>query len=213
MFLDPVVRLLPEMPENDVAMTQDELATRKASIRRLVLSRRGRIAADDRGAAENAIAEAVASLPEIGAASAALGFASFGTEVPTDATMNGLLAARKRLLLPYVDGTRLCAAEVFTVDDLAPGFRGIREPVARNPIDLIVAEAVLVPGVAFDRAGHRLGYGGGFYDGLLAEIPRGVPRIGLCFDLQLLDEVPAGDADEPVDIVITERRVVRCDGP
>lgn len=201
------------MPENDGAVTQDELATRKASTRRLVLSRRGRIGAAEREAAERSVAEAAGSLPETRAAGAVLGFASFGTEVPTDATMNGLLLAGKRLLLPYVDGTRLCAAEVFSVDDLAPGYRGIREPVARTPIDLIVAEAVFVPGVAFDGAGHRLGYGGGFYDGLLAEIPRGVPRIGLCFDLQLIDEVPAGDADEPVDVVITERRVVRCDGP
>lgn len=193
-------------------ITDDELATRKASVRRLVLSRRGRLAPADREAAGRAVAAAVGGLPEVARAETVLGFASFGTEVPTDETMGLLLAAGKRLLLPYVEGTRLCAAEVRSVEDLAPGFRGIREPVARTPVDLAEADALLVPGVAFDGTGRRLGYGGGFYDGLLSEVPRTIPRAGLAFDLQVLDEVPAGDADEPVDLVVTELRVVRCVG-
>lgn len=201
------------MPQNDSLMTsEDELSTRKASVRRLVLSRRARPGQSDRGAAGRAVAAAVAPLPEIAGAEAVLGFASFGTELPTDETMRIVLAAGKRLLLPYVDGQRLCAAEVGSVEDLAPGYRGIREPVARTPVDLGGVHAVLVPGVAFDEDGRRLGYGGGFYDGLLAEISRGVPRIGLCFDFQILDDVPAGEADERVDLVVTERRVIRCDG-
>jgi 5-formyltetrahydrofolate cyclo-ligase len=77
-------------------------------------------------------------------------------------------------------------------------------------VDLAVADVILVPGVAYDEHGRRLGYGGGFYDGLLSEVTRPVLRIGLCFDLQIVDAVPAGEADEPVDVVISERRVVRC---
>ena len=190
--------------------TQDELSTRKASVRRLVLSRRGRLDPGVRAAAARDVATALTALPEVAAAGSVLGFASFGTELPTDPSMEALLAAGKRLLLPYVDGRRLCAAAVASIDDLAPGYRGIREPVARTPVDLSVAEVILVPGVAYDVHGRRLGYGGGFYDGLLSEVASSVPRIGLCFDLQLVDEVPAGEADEPVDIVITERRSVRC---
>jgi 5-formyltetrahydrofolate cyclo-ligase len=190
--------------------TPDELSTRKASVRRLVLSRRTRLDRSEREAAGRDVAAALTSLPEVTRAGSVLGFASFGTELPTDPSMEALLAAGKRLLLPYVDGRRLCAAEVGSIDDLAPGYRGIREPVARTPVDLAVAQVVLVPGVAYDEHGRRLGYGGGFYDGLLSEIARSVPRIGLCFDLQIVDEVPAGEADEPVDLVITERRVVRC---
>jgi 5-formyltetrahydrofolate cyclo-ligase len=192
--------------------TKDELSTRKASVRRLVLSRRSRLDRPEREAAGRAVAAALSALPEVAGASSVLGFASFGTELPTDPSMEALLAGGKRLLLPYVDGRRLCAAEVGSIDDLAPGYRGIREPVARTPVDLAAANAVLVPGVAYDEHGRRLGYGGGFYDGLLSEIARSVPRIGLCFDLQIVDEVPAGEADESVDLVITERRIVRC-GP
>jgi 5-formyltetrahydrofolate cyclo-ligase len=201
------------MPQNDSLMaSEEELSTRKASIRRLVLSRRGRLDPDERAAAGAAVAATVAGLPEITGAEAVLGFASFGSELPTDDAMQAVLAAGKRLLLPYVEGRRLCAAEVRSVEDLAPGYRGIREPVARTAIDLGYVEAVLVPGVAFDEAGRRLGYGGGFYDGLLADIARAAPRIGLCFDLQVVEEVPAGEADQPVDLVVTERRMIRCDG-
>ncbi|MGH2795412.1 MAG: 5-formyltetrahydrofolate cyclo-ligase, partial [Actinomycetota bacterium] len=139
-----------------------------------------------------------------------LGFASFGTELPTDAVIAAILTAGKRLLLPYVDGEHLRAAEVRSVEDLAPGYRGIREPVARVPVELAEAGVVLVPGVAFDGRGNRLGYGGGFYDGLLSEITTRVPRIGVCFDLQVVDDVPAGDHDQPVDLVVTERRLIRC---
>jgi 5-formyltetrahydrofolate cyclo-ligase len=56
-----------------------------------------------------------------------------------------------------------------------------------------------------------LGYGGGFYDAFLAGIAAGVPRIGLCFDLQVVDEVPASPNDEPVDLIVTERRVIRAE--
>jgi 5-formyltetrahydrofolate cyclo-ligase len=140
-----------------------------------------------------------------------LGFAAFGGELPTDPTMAAILAAGKRLLLPYVDGTSLLAAEVATVDDLAPGYRGIREPIERTPLDPAVASVVLVPGVAFDGRGRRLGYGGGFYDGFLAGLPSTTRRIGLCFDLQVVDAVPAGARDEPVHAVITERRAIDCD--
>ena len=187
----------------------DELSTRKASLRRLVLSRRARVAPNERAAAAARVAEAVASSAEFAGAEAVLGYASFGNELPTDPTMEAVLSAGKRLLLPYVDGQRLCAAEVASIADLAPGYRGIREPVARKPVDLTVAGIVLVPGVAFDERGGRLGYGGGFYDGLLSEIPREIPRVGLCFEQQVVEDVPVGDADEPVDIVITEARLIR----
>ena len=190
---------------------RDETSTRKASIRRLVLARRARLDEVEREAAGSAVALAVAALPEVSAARAVLGFASFGTELPTDATMEAVLASGKRLLLPYVDGRRLCAAAVGSIDELAPGYRGIREPVVRTPLDPAAADVVLVPGVAFDRRGRRLGYGGGFYDGFLAEIPRKIPRIGLSFDLQVVEDVPIEDSDEAVDVVVTERRVIRCD--
>lgn len=192
-------------------MGDDELAIRKASMRRLVLVRRKAVTRADRDEAARRVAAAVVEVEAVAAAVAVLGFASFGTELPTDPAMQAILDAGKRLLLPYVEGVRLRAAEVGSVEDLAPGYRGIREPASRTAVDPAGASVVLVPGVAFDPQGRRLGYGGGFYDGFLSEMPRSIPRIGLCFDLQVVDAVPAGDGDETVDTVITERRTIDCD--
>ena len=189
------------------AMTDQ--ANRKATVRRLVLAGRSRLSADDRAAAGAAVAERLAGLPEIEDARAVLGFASFGTELPTDPVMAWVLGSGRRLLMPYVDGAGLRAAEVRSVEELAPGYRGIREPVQRVAIDASEADVILVPGVAFDESGRRLGYGGGFYDAFLAGIERRAPRVGLCFDVQIVDEVPAGDGDEPVDVIVTPQRVIR----
>ena len=187
-----------------------DLTTRKATARRLVLASRSRVSRENRRAAGAAVAGRVAALPEVAKARTVLGFASFGGELPTDPVMAWVLSSGRRLLVPFVDGSALRAAEVASMDDLAPGYRGIREPVERTPVDPGEAAVVFVPGVAFDEAGRRLGYGGGFYDSFLAGIAASVPRIGLCFDVQVVDEVPAGARDEPVGVVVTERRVIRA---
>jgi 5-formyltetrahydrofolate cyclo-ligase len=81
-----------------------------------------------------------------------------------------------------------------------------------------VLDRVVTPGVAFDRFGHRIGYGGGFYDRFLRRTRRGVPRIAIAFDLQVLPrELPVGSFDLGVDVIVTETETIRCapggDGP
>ncbi len=70
-----------------------------------------------------------------------------------------------------------------------------------------------MPGVAFDRSGHRLGYGGGFYDRFLARLPARALRIGVAFDQQVLDELPAEEHDQPVDLVVTPSEVLHASPP
>ena len=193
------------------AVTND--TSRKATVRRLVLAGRSRLSAEQRAAAGRAVTERLATLPETDAARTVLGFASFGTELPTDPVMAWVLATGRTLLMPFVDGEKLSAAKVRRVEDLAPGFRGIREPIERVVVDPREADVVLVPGVAFDENGRRLGYGGGFYDAFLAGIARRVPRVGLCFDLQVVDEVPTAESDELVDVIVTPERVIRAQKP
>jgi len=189
---------------------ETDLVTRKATVRRLVLANRSRVSPANRTAAGAAVAGRVAALPEIAKARVVMGFASFGTELPADPVMAWALSSGRRLLVPFVDGSALRAAEVASLEDLAPGYRGIREPLRRTAVDPAEADVVLVPGVAFDLAGRRLGYGGGFYDSFLAEIDPLVTRVGLCFDLQVVEEVPAGDHDARVGAIVTERRVIRA---
>jgi 5-formyltetrahydrofolate cyclo-ligase len=100
---------------------------------------------------------------------------------------------------------------------LVPGRFGLREPPP-DSVEVPAADldVVVVPGIAFDVGGRRLGFGGGFYDrtfGSDAVGGRRPPLIGLCFDLQVVARCPAGPDDVPVDVVVTESRVLRREGP
>lgn len=187
-----------------------DLSAKKDTVRRLVLARRARVDGVDREVAARAVADAVLALPELRGDEPVIGFVSIRSEIGTEPLLRALVEAGRALLLPYVaeDGT-LQAAPVRSLEELDPGYRGIPEPRARLPVDPASAGAVIVPGVAFDEAGRRLGYGGGFYDRFLARCGA-APRIGICFELQVVDEVPAAEWDEQVDVVVTEQRVVRA---
>jgi 5-formyltetrahydrofolate cyclo-ligase len=89
-------------------------------------------------------------------------------------------------------------------EPLAPGRFGIPEPRAAGAIDESDLEVVFVPGIAFCRDGHRLGFGHGYYDRALAAAPRAL-RIGLCHEFQLVDHLPPRAGDEPVDLIVTPR--------
>jgi len=127
-------------------------------------------------------------------------------EVDLDGLIRSRLARGQRVAAPRCDwdrGTFLPAA-LGSIEDVEVRRHGVREPregVVIAPDDLCAA---IVPGVAFDRLGGRLGRGGGFYDRFLAGLPRGVARVGVCFDSQIVDRAPRGAHDVPVDALLTE---------
>ena len=93
--------------------------------------------------------------------------------------------------------------------DLVPGRYDIPEPrEGLAPVDPAVIDVVIVPGSAFDRAGGRIGYGGGFYDGFLRRLRPAAPRIGIGFEAQLVERVPREAHDLCVDLVVTEARTI-----
>jgi 5-formyltetrahydrofolate cyclo-ligase len=92
-------------------------------------------------------------------------------------------------------------------ETLAPGRFGIPEPRAAGALDAAELDLILVPGIAFARDGHRLGFGHGYYDRALAASPQAL-RVGLCHDFQLVDRLPPRRGDEPVDLVVTPRERV-----
>ena len=186
-----------------------ETAVRKATIRRLVLSRRGQLDPADRARRGAALVDRLIHLPEVSEADPVLAFVSITSEVPTAMLLEAVLKTGKRLLLPYVaDDGALRAAAITSLDELEPGYRGIPEPRARLPVSPDSAGVVIVPGVAFDEHCNRLGYGGGFYDVFL-RAAGDVPRIGICFEVQVVDSIPLDDHDEAVDVVVTEERTIR----
>jgi 5-formyltetrahydrofolate cyclo-ligase len=139
-----------------------------------------------------------------------LGFASFGSEVETRAFLHRVLASGRALALPRVDrgARRLVLHWVASLDtELRPGPWGIPEP---DPARCRLAappeiDFVLVPGVAFDPDGGRLGYGAGYYDRLLAAWPLPLPPlVAAALQIQIVPVVPVLAGDHRVDIVVTE---------
>jgi len=130
-------------------------------------------------------------------------------EVLTMQLLRDLLANRRSVVMPRVVGEELEFHMVRSLDDLAPGSFGILEPiegtgqVAIHELDLIV-----LPGVAFDRRGHRLGYGKGFYDRALKTAGDRGRRVGLAYDYQLVDQLPVFEHDMQLDLLVTETQVL-----
>jgi 5-formyltetrahydrofolate cyclo-ligase len=140
----------------------------------------------------------------------------FGSEWDSMALLLAALERGKAVVLPRVNATartlELCRLSEPSRDVL-PGYRGIPEP--QSHCALIAADAidwVLVPGVAFDTAGHRLGYGGGYYDRLLPQLRSDAARIAGGYEMQLVDRVPAAPHDVPVQALATETRTLPMPG-
>ena len=128
---------------------------------------------------------------------------SLPREVDTHALVDAARDQGKRVLVPVVAGRRepLRHAEIDGLEELSRGPLGLLQPASPTFVDP-AADLVLVPGLLFDRRGYRIGRGGGYYDGFLADLAGGV-RIGLIYDEFFVDRVPTEDHDVPVDAVIT----------
>ena len=128
-------------------------------------------------------------------------------EVQTDALLHVALQYDKQVCYPRVVEETLEFVVVRTVIDLARGAFGIAEPIGREVVAPEVIDLAVMPGVGFDRTGHRLGYGGGYYD---RAIGAGRPKMlaGLAFDFQLVEELPAEGHDVRLDLVVTDLEVL-----
>lgn len=187
----------------------DDVAHRKAELRARARAARASLSAEDRAAASHAVSRRALELPPFADARAVLAYVATSEEIDCEPLLVALRAAGARVAVPRVAGPR--ALDLHWVDDLGEcelGSFGIREPTDEHENALLEEiDIVLVPGVAFDRAGHRIGFGGGFYDTLLAALPTNVPTIGLAFDQQIVEAIPAEEHDRHVDAVVTPSAV------
>jgi len=184
----------------------------KAELRRRFLESRSAMDPALGAALSGRIAERLAELPEYAEARVVhLYIGAVGGEVATRAIALEVLQAGKRLVCPrVVGGRRLEHHEIRSLDELVESPRGLWEPdphrsprMAPSELDL-----VLVPGIAFDRLGNRLGFGTGYYDRFLSDLT--VPKVALAFSLQITDAVPHSPRDVPVDWIVTESETIAC---
>jgi 5-formyltetrahydrofolate cyclo-ligase len=186
------------------------LKARKRALRREVLAARDALAPGDRHAWSERIADRLLGLPELEGVGTVLAFWSFGSEVETGPLIERLVREGRTVALPRIEDREVAAVTYRPGDAVRPTSFGAAEPVEGRVLGPAELDLVVVPGVAFDRSGGRVGYGGGYYDRLLARRRPGVPAVAVAFWVQLVPEVPAGRGDLRVDAIVTEREVVRC---
>lgn len=129
------------------------------------------------------------------------GYLPYNQEVRTTAMLQQALLDGKKVAVPKVYGDEMKFIYLEDLTQVAPGYSNIPEPVCDGPIARDPNALVLMPGLAFDAAGHRIGYGGGFYDRFLQQEPNH-PTLALCYDFQMLSHLETEEHDIPVDCVL-----------
>lgn len=129
------------------------------------------------------------------------GYLPYNQEVRTVPILEQALRDGKRVAVPKVIGDTMRFIYLEDLGRVDKGYAGIPEPVEDGPVAQDPTALVLMPGLAFDAQGNRMGYGGGFYDRFLAQEPEH-PTVALCFEFQMVEQLPAEEFDVPVDLVI-----------
>jgi 5-formyltetrahydrofolate cyclo-ligase len=196
------------------------LREEKRALRRAMAERRDALPPDRREDMTAKAVEQFLDLPEIKQAKTIAGFVSTRSEIDTALLITRLRTKGLSVVLPRVSTELVPPRLRFHVaenrSDLIFGIFGLLEPAPTCP-ELAVQDIDLfmVPGLAFDKRGARVGYGGGYYDELAAYV-RAHPDaanarfVGYAFDFQLVETCPAGEWDVPLDYVVTDERIVRC---
>ena len=160
------------------AMTEEEIETRSAKLAQLFFA-----------------SEAYQNAKTI------YGYLPYNQEVRTVPMLTQALKDGKKVAVPKVYGDEMKFLYLDDLNAVAKGYAGIPEPIADEPVAQDETALVLMPGLAFDPQGHRIGYGGGFYDKFLAAEPHH-PTLALCYEFQMLPRLDVEDHDIPVDTVL-----------
>jgi 5-formyltetrahydrofolate cyclo-ligase len=184
-------------------------------IRRQFLAQRDALPLAERATWSERIIQSLVSLPIFQVKHFFFIYCHFRSEVETTILINSCWAQEKTVSVPLSQpehSQMLAIILTETGHDLAPGYKGIPEPLPPWEPDRFMPptsiDVAIIPGAVFDRCGHRLGYGGGFYDRFLAQAAPQAIRIGLAFSCQVVDQLPSLAHDVPMDLVITEQEVL-----
>jgi 5-formyltetrahydrofolate cyclo-ligase len=183
-----------------------------------VRAQAARSAQPNKDALSRVICGKFAALPEYAAAATVMFYVDMRSEVRTRELLSAALGQEKRIVVPCCLGDRLALFVLESMEELAAGTYGILEPrrelraLAQRRADACELDLVMVPGVAFDRQGGRLGHGKGYYDKLLRGVRPDAALVALAFECQVFPEIPTGPHDVCMDKVITEKAVYQGRG-
>ncbi len=185
----------------------------KKQMRALMRTRVSEIPENERLSEDAAIYENAISLPEWKSAKNIFVYVGVGDEVSTDALTEKLISVGKRVCVPLCRGKgEMDAVYIPSLDSLKPGRYGIPEPQECGEKALPEEmDIIIVPGVAFGIDGTRLGRGAGYYDRFLSRAEN-AKKIALCREAALCETVPTEPHDKKVDIIVSERRIIKIQG-
>jgi 5-formyltetrahydrofolate cyclo-ligase len=186
----------------------------KDEIRQEILTRRLGLSDTEVSEKSRAICNRLISDNAFAAASTIGLYWPIKNEVLTEPVVRAAASGHKRVGFPLVraEDRALIYIEVDDPADMAPGTYGIREPrfVRERIIPVEELGLIVIPGVAFDTRGYRIGYGGGYFDRLLTGRSVTATCVAPAFDIQMVDRVPHEEYDRKVDVIFTESRVIMC---
>jgi len=190
---------------------------RKSEIRKETLKARLALAEQEVSAKSAMIIKRLLALEEYRRAAVLMTYVDFRNEVRTEGLIRESLARGKQVAVPFTDlrDRRLIPSLLRNFpEDLAPGAWGILEPAPGRlrPVEPAEIDLVVVPGVAFDEKGNRLGYGGGYYDRFLPQTRPDCFHVAPAFELQIRPEITPDPYDCPVHCLVTEKRVIYVRG-
>lgn len=186
----------------------------KSSIRKRILNLRNSIPLNECSNKSMAVMQNILSLSQIQTAEYILCYASYKSEVKTGKLMEEFIKRGKQIYLPRVSGEEMDFYHISSPMDLTEGYKGIPEPSIRCT-DVFTKEiwnenkehvVMLIPGAAFSETGARIGYGKGYYDRYLERIPC-EERIALCYEMQIVKDIPVDEHDIPVSVIVTEEKI------
>jgi 5-formyltetrahydrofolate cyclo-ligase len=185
----------------------------KSRIRKKILQVRRSMDEAEKGRLDMKICRQILSLPVYRTAQTVMAYLNTWDEVQTAEIVRDILDSGKRLIVPYCDLERseIIPCEIFDLTgDLQTGNFGIREPNPANlkPIAPGEIDLVLVPGIAFDHGGNRIGFGKGFYDRFLPKLKSGVCVAGLAYSCQVVEHIAAEKHDYKMSLLITENSII-----
>ncbi len=158
----------------------------------------------------NTIKDKLFALEEYKKAKTVMFFVSFGKEVYTHNIVHEALNDKtKRVVVPKVIDFEIVPCHIENCFGMQRSSYGIQEPIEVKKVSMREIDMILVPGIGFDKKGNRIGFGKGYYDNFLKNIS--ALKIGLCMDFEIIDDIPADEWDVPVNIIISEKRIIRTE--
>ena len=191
----------------------EDVKARKSEIRRSTVARRDALSKKQRAEKSAAIMKRLFEFANFLESKIVLFYLSHKSEVDTEPMIHKALALEKIIALPLIDEEKrgIIPLKIDNLDrDTQPGYRGIREPISQRCKQIPVQQVnlAIIPGIAFDERGGRIGYGTGFYDRFIPNLDITTRKVALAFECQIVPQIPMEPHDRYTDIIITEKRIV-----